>query len=260
MTYAMSDIHGYLSVLEENMKKVDLSGDNRIVFCGDYIDYGPDSGGVLRYIYDLQQKHGAEKIIVLKGNHECDLLDWLDTYSGPGAGEPDEDGIIAWNGWLEVDADGGYNTLRTLVTPEQWAFFQQVAPTLSEDSINMEAARMVLSASGDLICWLRELPYYYQTEKQIFVHAGIDEEAGGWWEWGTSESTFVGKYPVTIGPFYKDIVSGHVSAAKIAGDPAFTGRLWHDGASHWFLDGTVRKTGRIPLLAYDEATEEYREL
>lgn len=260
MTYAMSDIHGYLSVLEENMKKVDLSGDNRIVFCGDYIDYGPDSGGVLRYIYDLQQKHGAEKVIVLKGNHEVDLLDWLDTYSGPGAGEPDEDGIIAWNGWLEVDADGGYNTLRTLITPDQWAFFQQVAPVLSEDSINMECAQMVLSANEELIRWLRERPYYYQTEKQIFVHAGIDEEAGEWWEQVTPESTFVGKYPVTTEPFYKDIISGHVSAAKIAGDPAYTGRLWYDGASHWFLDGTVRKTGRIPLLAYDETTGEYREL
>lgn len=202
----------------------------------------------------------GKKVIVLKGNHEVDLLDWLDTYSGPSAGEPDENGIIAWNGWLEVDADGGYSTLRTIVTPEQWAFFQQVAPTLSEDSINMEASRMVLSASGDLIRWLRELPYYYQTEEQIFVHAGIDEEAGDWWEWGTPESTFVGKYPVTTGSFYKDIISGHVSAAKIAGDPVYTGRLWHDGASHWFLDGTVRKTGRIPLLAYNEETGMYTEL
>lgn len=60
MIYAMSDIHGFLSVLKENMKKVDLSGDNRLVLCGDYIDYGPESGQVLRHIYDLQQRHGAK--------------------------------------------------------------------------------------------------------------------------------------------------------------------------------------------------------
>ena len=67
MIYAMSDIHGCYDDLLVNMKYVDLSGDNRIVFCGDYMDYGPMSGQVLRYIYDLQNKHGKDKVIVLKG-------------------------------------------------------------------------------------------------------------------------------------------------------------------------------------------------
>ena len=40
MIYAMSDIHGCIGELQKNMEQVDLGGDNRIVFCGDYIDYG----------------------------------------------------------------------------------------------------------------------------------------------------------------------------------------------------------------------------
>ncbi len=35
------------------MEQVDLGGDNRIVFCGDYIDYGDRSYYVLKYLWDL---------------------------------------------------------------------------------------------------------------------------------------------------------------------------------------------------------------
>ena len=74
MIYAMSDIHGCLDELKEKLELVDLSGDNRIIFLGDYIDYGRDSGGVLRYLYDFYRKNGNDKVIMLKGNHEAMLL------------------------------------------------------------------------------------------------------------------------------------------------------------------------------------------
>lgn len=76
MIYAMSDIHGCIGELQKNMEQVDLGGDNRIVFCGDYIDYGDSSYYVLKYLWDLQKKYGAEKVVVLKGNHEQMFLDW----------------------------------------------------------------------------------------------------------------------------------------------------------------------------------------
>ena len=71
MIYAMSDIHGCLEALEEKMELVDLSGNNRIIFLGDYIDYGPDSGGVLRYLYDFCREAEKDKVVMLKGNHEA---------------------------------------------------------------------------------------------------------------------------------------------------------------------------------------------
>lgn len=69
MIYAMSDIHGCIENLKKQMEQVDLSEKNRIVFLGDYIDYGNSSYQVLKYIWDLQKKYGAEKVVVLKGNH-----------------------------------------------------------------------------------------------------------------------------------------------------------------------------------------------
>ena len=43
----MNDIHGCIEELITQMKQVDLEGDNRIVFLGDYIDYGDSSYQVL---------------------------------------------------------------------------------------------------------------------------------------------------------------------------------------------------------------------
>ncbi len=39
------------------------------VFLGDYIDRGPESSGVIRYVIDLQSRL-RDRVIALKGNHE----------------------------------------------------------------------------------------------------------------------------------------------------------------------------------------------
>ena len=50
-------------------------------------------------------------------------------------------------------------------------------------------------------------------ENTIFVHAGIDEEAGDMWEWETSEDVFTSKYPAETGKIEgldMKVVAGHV--------------------------------------------------
>lgn len=257
MLYAMSDIHGYLGAFQKAMEKIDLSGDNRLILLGDYIDYGPESGQTLRYIYDLQRQYGSEKVIVLRGNHEEDFLEWLDTYSGPNAGRPDEYGLIPYNEWLDTDRDCA--TFRTFLTEEQWARFQQIKETETGDSLNTKAAQMILSANAELMKWLRKLPYFYETEKQIFVHAGIDEEAGDLWKLATEEYLFVEKYPATKGKFYKDIIAGHVSTEKASDIPGFH-NVYFDGQSHYYIDGSVHASGSVLILTYDETTGNYSEL
>lgn len=247
--FAISDIHGYCDALKEALEHVDLSGDNQLVLLGDYIDYGPQSGGTLRYIHELQQRYGSEKVLALRGNHEEAFLEWLDTYSSPRAGEPDEFGMVPWNDWLDHDVD--FAVFRTLVSPEQWEFFCKVMPTLSEDSRNTEAARMVAGCNRELISWLRRLPYFYETDRQIFVHAGIDEEADDWWPWATPEHTFVGKFPAVTGSFLKDIIAGHVGTSALAGDEDYHGVFW-DGESHYYIDGSIQRGGQLNILSWDD--------
>lgn len=93
MIYAMSDIHGFAVIFQENLKRIDLSGENRLVLLGDYIDYGPESGRTLHLVFEMQKRYGAEKVTVLRGNHKKVFLEWIDAYGGPRAGEPDEYGL-----------------------------------------------------------------------------------------------------------------------------------------------------------------------
>lgn len=258
--YAMSDIHGELEVLEAALHQVDLkNGTNKLLLLGDYIDYGAQSGQVLRYIFELQQRHGEERVVVLKGNHEVMLLEWLETYSRPKAREAVEDSFIVWNDWLRTDRDTGFKTLRTLLSQDEWDKFAQVAPVLSEDEMNLEASKIVLAANKGLLRWLKGLPCYYETETQIFVHAGVDEEAGDWWAWGTPDSVFTGKYPAETGKFYKDVIAGHVGTASLAGDPDYHRVFW-DGQSHYYIDGSTAESGCLPILKYDTETGRYTEL
>ena len=75
------------------------------------------------------------------------------------------------------------------------------------------------------IRWIENLPRYYVEGNTIFVHAGIEEDAGDLWDWATGDASF------------HDI--------------------YYDGASHYYIDGTVLKSRRIPVLMVDTKTDRY---
>ena len=109
------------------------------------------------------------------------------------------------------------------------------------------------------IQWMENLPRYYSEGKTIFVHAGIDEEAGDLWEWGTGDEMFVGKYPAETGKIEgldMKVVAGHVGTAEISGDPRFHD-IYYDGASHYYIDGTVLESRIIPVLLVDTDEDKY---
>jgi len=256
MIYAMSDIHGCIDELKKQMESVKLAADDRIIFLGDYIDYGRCSGQVLRYIYDLQQELGADKVIVLKGNHEAMLLEWIDEYNKNIT--PDFE-LMAYDSWFKTDSEYGYNVFRTLVTDEQLAEIKQMEKKASFAKINAEAVRRVLATSGDLIKWIRSMPSFYETDNQIFVHAGVDEEAEEFWKFGTGDEVFLWKYPASLGKFCKTVIAGHVGTGAIARDNSFHD-VYYDGKSHYYIDGTVYKDGKMLLLAYDETEDKYYQI
>lgn len=208
MIYAMSDIHGCFEALTDNMAQVDLRGDNRMIFLGDYIDYGESSFQVLQYIWELQKHYGDEKVIVLKGNHEQMLLTWIDEFRNP-------------------YTDGSENY-------------------------------MLLTNYDKLLCWMQNLPLYYETDSQIFVHAGVDEDAGEYWMWGASDDIFLWKFPATKGKFYKTVIAGHVgTGAQALADDQDYHDIFYDGESHYYIDGSVYMNGKLLLLGYDEDNDKY---
>ena len=252
MIYAISDIHGCLDAFEKRLAQINpelQKEGNQLVLLGDYIDGGRDSYRVLNRVYSLQKQYGDEKIIVLKGNHEAWFEDFL---AGRG------------RDWLAEDDN--YNTSGTFLTEEQRAEQDKICSR--EDKIDY-FVRTIKTNHRELLLWMKKLRYYYETTTQIFVHAGVDEEIPeeemAYCIPGTPEYVMTGKYPPTIGKFYKDIIAGHV-AARTAADYAghsegrgFQG-IFYDGYSHYYIDGSVECTGNLLCLAYDEEQKKYYEL
>ncbi len=108
------------------------------------------------------------------------------------------------------------------------------------------------------ISWLENLPRYYTEGNTIFVHAGIDEEAGEDWEWGTGDYIFTGKFPAETGYFStgQKIVAGHIYTSVISEDKRFN-EIYYDGLSHYYIDGDVLTNGNILVLMVDTDTDTY---
>lgn len=237
--YALSDIHGYIDLLQEKMKKVDLSGNNKLIFLGDYIDRGPSSKETLEYVLDLQKQY-PNQVIALKGNHEEMFLEWIDGLSDIS--------------YLQTDHD--LQTIRTFLTEEQLADVDKKCNSSKQYDINRIVIQYVQQNNRALIEWIKGLPVYHETENQIFVHAGIDEEAGEYWNYAIDAHYCMSKFPPTTGYFHKDIIAGHTGTSFFVSDKDFHG-IYFDGKSHYYIDSTVYVSHKLNLLIYDTETKKY---
>lgn len=117
--------------------------------------------------------------------------------------------------------------------------------------------------------WVSKLPSFYETNDQIFVHAGIIEEARDLWRTGTPEEWMSEMFPPQTGSWddgethrdgerSKDIVAGHVSSSSAyLGGKEFFGRIYWDGENHFYIDGMTEKSGVLPMLEYDTEKKIY---
>lgn len=67
-TYVMSDIHGCYVDMIKMIEKIELSDEDVLIFAGDYIDRGPKSYEMIKWI-----EQNLNKAIFLKGNHEVEF-------------------------------------------------------------------------------------------------------------------------------------------------------------------------------------------
>ncbi len=239
MIYAISDIHGCLDAFDQALSVVDFSDpETKLVLLGDYIDHDHARPEAFRAIMELQQEH-PDQVIALAGNHELMFLEerGVPVEEGPFGGL-DDASFEENRGFDGADAeDGGLFDFSMLLVPVE-------QPTDFKDE--------------EVIAWLRSLPLFYETEDQIFVHAGVDEEAGETWALGTDANLLTGKFPPTQGAFHKDIVAGHTGTCSyhLANDPDFHDVFW-DGQSHYHIDGSTEFSGVIPVLRFDPRARKY---
>ena len=162
--YAMSDIHGYYREMYKLFDQLGnlhpmMDGKDKLILLGDYIDGGTDSLKTIEKIFILQESY-PENIIALRGNHEDMFLDFLD-----GKDEA----------WLGADVD--FKTSKTFLNEEQFKNVRELAIEGNLRKVYSYVRESMKKNHKDLINWMRKLPYYFETENQIYIHAGVDEEA-----------------------------------------------------------------------------------
>ncbi|WP_057558081.1 metallophosphoesterase, partial [Streptococcus pneumoniae] len=218
--FAISDIHGHLDEFLSALSKVDLSDkNNRLILIGDYIDNGHQSFQVISKIIELEELH-PNQIITLLGNHEEWFYDWL---------------------ILENPTSSSFSeTIKSFFSPEELTYILKSNVNNFEAGVRNEIKNNI--KFNPFINWFKKRyrdKRYYETDTQIFVHAGIDEEAGKLWKDLTSSEMFTNKFPITTGGFFKDIVSGHIASWEVAKDKTYQGKIYFDGKNHYFIDGDV---------------------
>lgn len=78
-TLVVTDIHGCYTELRKLLKQAKYNGKkDKLISLGDNIDRGEQSWEVVKYLQCLQERHGKENVVLLKGNHEDTLVEALD--------------------------------------------------------------------------------------------------------------------------------------------------------------------------------------
>jgi serine/threonine protein phosphatase 1 len=157
-TFAIGDIHGDLEALHILFQRLpEITSHDTVVFLGDYIDRGPNSAGVVAWVRDFIAKTPA-KVVALRGNHEDAWLQVVDE------GWP-EFIFPRGNGCLEC-----YRSFSGGPVPGD-----QELPT-SDELDGMLAGKFL---PPEVVAWMRELPFFYEDDHAIYVHAGIKRVGDG---------------------------------------------------------------------------------
>ena len=152
-TFVVGDVHGRRAQLRQLLSMLPRrAARDRLVLLGDLLDRGEDVPGTVADCLELLRSAEAGRVVILRGNHEQMLLDFLDQ------GAPL---------WLHP-AVGGQHT-----------FEQYTGCALTEELRAWweEAQRRVRDAlPAEHVAFLRSLPLFDEDEHAFYVHAGLDGE------------------------------------------------------------------------------------
>lgn len=156
LVYGVGDIHGRYDLLKSMLAQVAADSVERahgrrpmLVFCGDYIDRGPQSAEVIEALVWLKAR-GEVEVHALKGNHEQGLLKFIEE---PLNGAP----------WLR---NGGVQTLES---------YGVQLPASGEAEVDYVAVRdeLLRKMPASHLRFLETLELMLEVGDFVFVHAGV---------------------------------------------------------------------------------------
>lgn len=167
--FVVSDIHGEYDILRKELQLNGYDENNKnhiLISLGDAFDRGPKSKQVYNYLKKLSDQ---KKAIVLMGNHTKFLIDYL--------------GGISLNPFNYI-YNGTDTTLNSFLNYKNT--FTEWTAAQTEITVQ-DFARWVTFAKNkindtypELLIWLKNRPYYFETKNYIFTHASIDTKVIDW--------------------------------------------------------------------------------
>jgi len=151
-SFAIGDVHGDTEHLFKLLACLPtLDEEDTLIFLGDYVDRGPNSAAVVKFVRELP-KNTKARVVALRGNHEDAWLRVVD------------------HGWDQFVLPPGNGCLAALRS-----FTGGNPPNEGEPP---QPEEVDLMANGgffpeDVVDWFRSLPYWYEDNHAIYVHAGL---------------------------------------------------------------------------------------
>lgn len=182
----ISDIHGQINKFNELLNKIKYNpSEDTLILLGDYVDRGFQNIETLYKIIELRD-NGA---IVLKGNHD-------------------------------------YLAEKSLEDFIESRFTQKTLDHLYCDGVNTNNELKKLNQNQQMYLYnfLRSLPYIYEIDDYIFVHAGINARKQLYLN--TIDDFIWSRWEFIDSPVYKDktVIFGHTPTLNMQELPI----IWHD--------------------------------
>ncbi len=158
-TIVIGDVHGDLVQLKRLVAKLPvLEPQDTLIFLGDYVDRGPQSAQVIRYLRADLPLEVPARLVFLRGNHEDA---WL---------------RVIREGWPDFVLPPG-NGCR-----ECHRSFVGAAESTDPEVMRREWAALINGTffPGDVVTWMEGLPLWFEDEHAIYVHAGLPFVDGTW--------------------------------------------------------------------------------
>ena len=219
--FCIGDIHGEYDLFTSLLKDFHEER-HQLVLIGDLLDRGKFSKQCLLLGKELVENHHA---IYIKGNHEDLFLNFLK--------EPEE----RYHNYL---LNGGGETIESLL--HEGAV---------EEYSATEIAMMIQSRYKALVFFLKGLPLYYEWQKYVFVHAGVDLTLPDWYKTSDRDFMWIRKeFHEAKNQIGRTIVFGHTPSNYLHKDLTST-KLWLSD-NKIGLDGGGVYGGSIHGVIFDE--------
>ncbi|MCR8657384.1 metallophosphoesterase family protein [Paenibacillus endoradicis] len=222
----ISDIHGCIKPFNQMLDFIKFNPNkDKLILLGDYVDRGPNSKDVVDKVISLVKEYGA---IALRGNHDQRLVDLISNH----------DNSIQ----TKFIEHGGIETIHSYCDAKN-----------EINEIDMNKAISIISENySHHIDFLRCLPLYYEDDKHLYVHAGINPKYSNWKEQSDYEFMYIKDeflyYPTSLD---KKVVFGHTKVIDI-----------HGKADVWFSEDKIGIDGgcafglQLNGLIYENGTYE----